>query len=143
VLAAVAFVRDAALAEALKDVRRLESLNQQVSVSSTALTDKLAAVTADRNMKMKAMKHCSKTKRLGYQRRRQTQGPSTIRPLLRNEEEAKTAGNTVRELRQQLATESACTRSARLEAAHLQITMVENDNEMIAASQERACTREA
>lgn len=58
-LAAVAFVRDAALAEALKDVRRLESLNQQVSVSSTALTDKLAAVTADRNMKMKAMKHMS------------------------------------------------------------------------------------
>jgi hypothetical protein len=54
VLATAALARDAALAKAQEEVRRLNSINQQLSVSSTDSAERLAAVTADRDMRLKA-----------------------------------------------------------------------------------------
>ena len=54
------------------------------------------------------------------------------------EEAAKTTASTISELRQQLDTESACKRAARLEAAHLRITMEKRDNASAARPQEHA-----
>ena len=54
VLATAALARDAALAKAQEEVRRLNSTNQQLSVTSTDSAERLAAVTVDRDTRLKA-----------------------------------------------------------------------------------------
>ena len=73
VLATAALARDAALAKAQEKMRRLNSINQQLSVSSTDSAERLAAVTADREMRLKAAQTMyntqkDKTTRIGKER---------------------------------------------------------------------------
>ena len=125
--------------------RRLESLIQQVSADSTDLADGLAAVIADRDAKMTASKNMlnmqkDKTSRISKERDYYRTELDTLKALITTEREeaAKTTASTIGELRQQLDTESACKRAARLEAAHLRITMEERDNASAARPQEHA-----
>ena len=53
VLATAALARDHALAKAQEEVRRLNSTNQQLSVTSADSAERLAAVTADRETRLK------------------------------------------------------------------------------------------
>ena len=66
VLATAALARDAALAKAQEEVHRLNSINQQLSVTSTDSAERLAVVTADRETRLRRRRPC--TTRLGSAR---------------------------------------------------------------------------
>ena len=52
-----------ACVKAQEVVRRLDSINQQLSADSNDLADRLAAVTADRDTKLTASKHMINTQK--------------------------------------------------------------------------------
>ena len=95
-LATAALARDAALAKAQEEVRRLNSINQQLSVSSTDLAERLAAVIADRETRLKAAQTMyntqkDKTTRVGKERDYYKNEVDTLRALVTTEQEATAA----------------------------------------------------
>ena len=149
VLATAALARDAALAKAQEEVRRLNSTNQQLSVTSADSAERLAAVTADRDMRLKSAQNMynvqkDKTTRTAKERDYYKTELDTLRALVtteqaasaaehkalieRYEAELRTAARQLNDLDGRLAFELEQRRAARLETARLRLTMIEKEN---------------
>ena len=88
--------RDAALAKAQEEVCRLNSTNQQLSVTSADSAERLAAVTADRDTRLKAAQTMytvqkEKTARVAKERDYYKTELDTLRALVATEQEASAA----------------------------------------------------
>ena len=96
VLATAALARDHALAKAQEEVQRLNSTNQQLSVTSADSAERLAAVTADRETRLKSAQTMynvqkDKTTRTAKERDYYKTELDTLRALVTTEQAASAA----------------------------------------------------